>query len=171
MGSNATQTPWLLGDLNPCGQAVSKGPGSWCSVGFVQSSCLTWAQPKGCTSAYFLLAEITHVRGRGCVVSEASRKNCYLGNEKAQPITMLFLLQCYPKPPLCREQWGPSISSWLYNLVYSCLPRSPAACELVQLVVHSSPKSVSVLLCLLFSMFRLGKCYASWQFWGENREK
>lgn len=83
-------------------------------------------------------------------------KSCYLWNEKAQPITVLFLLHCYPKPPLCSEWWGPSISSWLDSLLYSCLPCSPAACELMLLVVHSSPKSVSVLLCLLFlSMFRL----------------
>lgn len=74
MGSNATQIPWFPWDLNPCGQAVRKGPGSWCSVEFVQSSCLTWVQPKGCTSVCFLLAGIPHVRGRGCMVSETSHR-------------------------------------------------------------------------------------------------
>lgn len=50
--------------------------------------------------------------------------------------------------PSAGSHGRPSISSWPYSLLYSCLPCSPAACELMLLVVQSSPKSVSFLLCL-----------------------
>jgi len=167
-GSNNTQILWIPCDPYPSGQSISKGPGSWYSVESVQNGYLTQAQPKGCTSACFLLAETSRVGGRGYMVSEASRSIRVATSEMKKPSE---LQHCSSHPstqslPSVGSSQRPSVSTCPPQpcLLYCCLPCGRAAFGLTQLVVHSSSENVSVLLCLSRSMSRLWSYYILWQF-------
>lgn len=98
-------------------------------MGFVQTSCLT-AQPKGCTSAYFLLAEITHVRGRGCVVSEASHSIKCVTYEMKKPSQLQCSSSCTAAQSLSSVGSSEEHLSPLDSTLFS-IPVFPAALLLV----------------------------------------
>lgn len=78
----------------------------------------------------------------------------------------------YPEPPLGREQAGAIYIHLVPRpcLLYSCLPCSPAAFGLAQLVVHSSPENISVLLCLSLPCLGQGHIIPCGNFEGRTGE-